>query len=189
MTIFIEGHARFADEIAGYIMERTGDYERESRVYKVADGYILADVGGLVDGEYLGLLIELADAANEGYEPPQPIKVKPRKGTISNKINSVVSTDAKQSLVAIAEKYYNNNQTAALNGLLLNAGMTQLGESIEFKTTYNGQRVKGWALPEVALGGDGWANLRVDGELVHRRQVDGVWLEQEVSEVLDEGRF
>lgn len=189
MTIFIEGHAKFSDEISGYIMERTGEYTFESRVYKVADGYVIADVGGLIDGEYLGLLVELADAANEGYEPPQPVTVKHRKVSTSNKINSVVSSDAKAALIAIAEKYYNGNQTAALNGLLLNAGLTQLGEPIEFKTTYNGQRCRAWALPEVALGGDGWANLRVDGELIHRRQCEGKWEEPELVAEVDDGRF
>lgn len=109
----------------------------------------------------------------------------------SNRVNSAVSADAKEALIEISQRWHNGNQTAALNNLLLNASMTQLGEPIEFQTTYNGQRVKAWALPEVALGGDGWANLRVDSELIHRRQSNGVWEPYETitSEALDEDRF
>lgn len=112
-----------------------------------------------------------------------------KQASKSSRINSAVAPDAKQSLIAIADKHYGGNQTAALNSLLLHAGLTQLDEPMEFMTTYNGVRCTAYAKPEVILGGDGWANIRTAEGLVHRFQQGGQWHDQEVSEVLDEGRF
>lgn len=62
-------------------------------------------------------------------------------------------------------------------------------EPIEFETVYDGVRCVAYAYPEVALGGDGWANIKASDGLIHRFQENGQWFDQAVSEVLDEGRF
>lgn len=107
----------------------------------------------------------------------------------SNRVNSAVSADAKQTLITLADKFYNGNQTATLNALLQHAGLTQLDEPMEFMTVYNGVRCVAYARPEVILGGNGWANIKTSEGLVHRFQEDGQWHDQEPSDVLDGGRF
>ena len=107
----------------------------------------------------------------------------------SNRVNSEVSADAKQSLVELAKRHYGGNQTAALNSLLLHVGLTQLDEPMEFVTVYEGMRHVAYAKPEVILGGDGWANIRTAEGLVHRFQEGGQWFDQDPSKTLDEGRF
>lgn len=107
----------------------------------------------------------------------------------SNRVNSAVAPDAKQTLIAIADKHYGGNQTAALNSLLLHAGLTQIDEPMQFQTWYGGRWCVAYAKPEVILGGNGWANIRTSEGLVYRFQQDGQWYDQEVSEVLDDGRF
>lgn len=96
----------------------------------------------------------------------------------NTKVNSIVSPDAAQSLRVIADKHHNKNKTAALNSLLLGVGLTMLDEPMQFKTWLAGERVDAWALPEVILGENGWANLRVGGEIIPFYQEDGVWIER-----------